>query len=555
MSIARPETEMEELRRRLEEAEETLRAIRSGEVDALVVEGADGEQIFTLQGADHSFRILIEAMHQGAATLSGDGTVLYCNRSFAEMLNTPHEKVVGATITRFLSHSDRSLLESLLIKARSQSTQTELQLHAGDGTIRPVHLALNPFTLMHDSAICMIVTDLTEQKKHQDLQATNRRKDEFLAMLAHELRNPLAPILNAVAILNTLDQEDEKLAYANEIIKRQAHHLSRLVDDLLDLSRISLGKVKLQKERVELAEILARAVETSKPLIDARKHHLTLRLPPKGLWLDADATRLSQVVSNLLTNAAKYTEEGGALSLTTERDEGGVVIRVRDNGMGIPAELLPHVFDLFIQGDRSLARSEGGLGIGLTLVRRLAEMHGGTVQALSDGPGRGSEFILRLPVMAEQDLPREKQSGRTEEMNGHRSQRILVVEDNKDGADSLAMYLGMLGHQVSVAYNGSEALGLAEKRPYHAVLLDIGLPGINGYDVAKRLRNLRGYESTMLVALTGYGQDEDRQRSLEAGFQHHLVKPVDLKTLTGLLESLDGPSRPAVRSLSLATAS
>ncbi len=258
----------------------------------------------------------------------------------------------------------------------------------------PVFVALAPLPLTDAVAICMVVTDLTDSKKHQDLLETNRRKDEFLAMLAHELRNPLAPIQNAVAILQHLGRADDQLTYARDIIGRQVHHLSRLVDDLLDVSRITLGKVTLKKAPVEVVTVMARAVETSRPAIDVRGHELTLSLPPKSVQVEGDPTRLAQVIGNLLTNAAKYTEEGGEIFLSAERDGAEVVIRVRDTGMGIPADLLPRVFDLFTQGDRSLARSEGGLGIGLTLVRRLVEMHGGTVDASSDGPGKGSEFSV-----------------------------------------------------------------------------------------------------------------------------------------------------------------
>jgi len=248
------------------------------------------------------------------------------------------------------------------------------------------------------------------------------------------------------------------------------------------------------------------------------------------------------VISNLLTNAAKYTDEGGSIFLTTERVGGEIVIRVRDTGMGIPAELLPRIFDLFIQGDRSLARSEGGLGIGLTLVQRLVEMHGGTVEAASDGPGSGSEFIVRLPALAEEKQSGDRPSARTSELRSRAGRSILLVEDNRDGADSLALLLKLMGHQVSIAYNGTEALELAGTISPHAVLLDIGLPGMSGYDVAQRLRRLPGYESTVLIAMTGYGQEEDKQRSREAGIDHHLIKPLDLATLKGVLETLE-PSR------------
>jgi PAS domain S-box-containing protein len=532
--------DIKELRRRLEEAEETLRAIRSGEVDALVVEGPEGERVYTLEGADYTYRALVEAIQQGAVSLTTDGTVLYCNCCFADMIKAPHEKVIGASISTFLPPSERSTFEIMLRQCQGGKAQRELQFQASDGTLLPVFVALAPLLMAESNALCMVVADLTEQKKNQDLQTANRRKDEFLAMLAHELRNPLAPIQNAVSVLQHLGLVDEKLTFATEVIGRQVHHLSRLVDDLLDVSRITLGKIKLQKEPVELATIIARAVETSRPLIDPRGHRLTLALPPERLRVEADATRLTQVIGNLLTNAAKYTDDGGEIALTTNREGSEIVVCVRDTGMGMAPDLLPHVFDLFTQGDRSLARSEGGLGIGLTLVRRLVELHGGMVEAHSDGPGRGSEVLIRLPVLGEELQPVDR-GHRSEEPSGSAGRRVLIVEDNIDGAGMLAMLLKLMGHQVSVAHSGTEALKAADVSRPEVVLLDIGLPGMNGYEVAKRLRAQPDFANTVLIAMTGYGQEEDKQQSRAAGFNHHLVKPVGREMLQLLLESLASP--------------
>ena len=527
---------VEELRRRLEEAEETLRAIRNGEVDALIVEGVEGARVYTLQGAEHPYRALIESMQQGALSLSGDGTVLYCNRCFAELVKTPQERVIGSMIGAFFAAPDRLFFEALLRRDPNGKNQRELQLRTAPGTLVPVFVAAAPLQLSGTVAFCVVVTDLTEQKKHQGLREENRRKDEFLAMLAHELRNPLAPIQNAVAVLQHIDSDDERLIFARGIVGRQVNHLSRLVDDLLDVSRITLGKVKLQKERIDLAAIVARAVETSRPAIEARRHHLTLSLPSQPVPLEADPTRLAQVIGNLLLNAAKYTEEGGKIVLSAEKTESEVVMRVRDTGMGISAELLPRVFDLFIQGDRSLARAEGGLGIGLSLVRRLVEMHGGAVNAYSDGLGQGSEFVVRLPAAeaSSNGEPHLKIDGRP---NRSARRRILIVEDNIDGAESLAMLLDLMGHHVYVAYTGPEALETAKMVNPQFVLLDIGLPGMSGYDVARQLREQPAFAATKLIAMTGYGQEEDRQHSREAGFNHHLVKPVDPQLLLGLLQS------------------
>ncbi len=377
--------------------------------------------------------------------------------------------------------------------------------------------------------------DITDRKRYeQSLQDADRRKDEFLAMLGHELRNPLAPIRNAAQVIRLLSPSDPNVRRSTEVIERQVEHMSRLVEDLLDVSRITRGKITLQKEPVELAAVLARAVETARPLIDARRHRLTVTLPSTVLRVNADPTRLAQVVANLLTNAAKYTEEGGHITLGVESDADTATIRVRDTGVGIPREMLSRVFELFTQVERSLARSEGGLGIGLTLVKNLVELHGGTVEAHSDGPGRGSEFVVRLPVLS---LPHAANAGEGERTRSLAvpSRRILVVDDNVDAAQSLAMLLQVSGHEVRTAHDGPTALQLAQTWPPQAVLLDIGLPRMDGYEVARRLRQQPAMENALLVALTGYGQEEDRRRALEAGFNAHLVKPADADELRHLL--------------------
>ncbi|MGH9767906.1 MAG: ATP-binding protein, partial [Blastocatellia bacterium] len=381
----------------------------------------------------------------------------------------------------------------------------------------------------------------------ESLREADRRKDEFLAMLAHELRNPLAPIRNAVHILNRLDLSDERLEWSRGVIERQVEHLTRLVDDLLDVSRITQGKITLRKEKLDLMTVVGRALETSRPLIDARKHQLTVSLPSESVRLKGDLLRLAQVVSNLLNNAAKYTDEGGAIWLTAETDGEEVMLRVKDNGMGIPAEELPHIFDLFIQAERSLDRAQGGLGIGLTLVRSIVELHGGRVEAFSDGPGQGSEFVARLPLLAH--APREAlgasrvgRVGRDVKTTAppvlSKRRRVLVVDDNVDSAESLAVMLTLEGHEAMVAHDGPSAIELARAFQPQVALLDIGLPRMNGYEVARLLRKLPGGREMTLIALTGYGQVEDKQRSREAGFDHHLTKPVNYDTLMSLINSM-----------------
>ena len=371
------------------------------------------------------------------------------------------------------------------------------------------------------------------------LKESDRRKDEFLAILAHELRNPLAPIRNAVHILRAKGPPLPELHWATDVIDRQVHQMSRLVDDLLDVSRITGGKIQLRKERVEMAAVVHSAVEASRPLIDKWRHELLVHLPAEPIHLDADLTRLSQVLLNLLNNSAKYTDPGGRISLAVERDRGEVVVRVRDNGIGIPAEMLPQIFGMFTQVDRSLERAEGGLGIGLTLVQRLVELHGGTVAAHSDGTRKGSEFVVRLPVAPVTAIG-DALALRPPEAAIDATMRILVVDDNRDAADSLGMLLANLGYEVHTAHDGLEAVGAAAAFRPDIVLLDIGMPKMNGYDAARRIRELRG-DNVVLIAVTGWGQDEDRRRSAEAGFNHHLTKPVDLRALRKLLTAARVP--------------
>ena len=532
------EADNEDLRERLEQVTATLDAIRNGEVDGLVVAGPDGDKVYTLDGAEQPYRVLIESMQQGAAALSAEGTVLYCNRCFAAMLEMPMERVIGGSLSDFVPLADQPCLQVILGEAALGQAQREIRLQRPDGTILPVSFAINPLPLKSTLVFGLVVTDLTQQKQYQDLQDADRRKDEFLAMLAHELRNPLAPIRNAIHVLRVIAPADAKLVWVRDVVERQVQHMTRLVDDLLDVSRITSGKIKLQKEPTDVAALVAHAVETARPLIEARKHELTVSIPPEPVRLEGDPVRLAQVIGNLLHNSAKYSDEGQRIWLTVGREKNEVVIKVRDTGIGIPAEMLPRVFDLFSQADHSLDRSQGGLGIGLTLVRSLVEMHGGSVQAFSGGSGKGSEFVVRLPAAAglRQGAPAPQDDGRPAPPP---SRRILVVDDNVDGAESLALLLKMLGHAVFIAHNGPAALESARTMLPEIILLDIGLPGMNGYEVARKLRQQPEIETVLLVAVTGYGQEEDRRRSKNAGFDRHLVKPLTPDDLDKLLANPD----------------
>jgi signal transduction histidine kinase len=372
-------------------------------------------------------------------------------------------------------------------------------------------------------------TELAEQLRQAD-----RRKDEFLALLAHELRNPLAPVRNAVTIMRMKGSTDPEVAWCRDVIERQANQLTRLVDDLLDVSRITRGKIKLRTERLDLATVIAGAVETSRPLIDAHRHELTVTLPKRPITIVGDLTRLNQVVANLLNNAAKYQNERGRIDLTASREGNEALISVKDHGLGIAPEMQAQIFELFSQGERTPDRAQGGLGIGLSLVRNLVEMHGGSVRAMSRGPGQGSEFLIRLPCLPEEPEALKAHTADPKSFPALEPCRILVVDDSMDAAESMARLLLLAGHEVLLAHDGPRALELAAQERPSIVLLDIGLPGMDGYEVCRRLRQ-QDQNGTRIIAVTGYGQDRDRQRSKEAGFDAHTVKPVDPAELMGLL--------------------
>ena len=393
-------------------------------------------------------------------------------------------------------------------------------------------------------ALATVSQDVTERRRLEDhlrrlaadLSEADRRKDEFLAMLAHELRNPLAPIRNALQVIR-LSPDRQTSEHARTLMERQLAQMVRLVDDLLDVSRITRGKLDLRKVQVPVAAVVRSAVETSRPLIDHMGHELTLTLSEQPIIVDADPTRLAQVFSNLLNNSAKYTDRGGHIWLTVERQGSDVVVSVKDTGIGIAADQLPCLFQMFSQVDHSLEKSQGGLGIGLTLVKRLVEMHGGRIEARSEGLGKGAEFVIRLPVVvgaSEPQAPAEK----AEPPGLKSSLRILIVDDNRDSADSLGMLLQIMGNDIRVAHDGQEGVDVAEEFRPEVVLLDIGLPRLNGYEACRRIRELPWGRSVVLIALTGWGQEDDRRRSHEAGFDHHMVKPVDPQDLMELLAGL-----------------
>jgi PAS domain S-box-containing protein len=662
----------ERLRLRLEESEAVVEAIRNGIVDAVVVNSTSIESVYTLEGADRPYRLLVEAMQQGVAVLNSEGVILFCNPCLADLFKMPVAHVTGSTVNGFVADADNTNLTDLFPNVEGTSAQKEVRLRRHDGTTFPAALAVGVLPLRK---FCLLVTDLSQQQQYEELLVSkaalldseiryrrlfetakdgvlildtetgritdanpfmsellgyphkhflnkelweiglfsdksaneaavtdlkqngyiryehlpletnrglrvevevvanayqegdhkviqcnirditersrleklmqqqaivvadlHRRKDEFLAMLSHELRNPLAPITNAVQLLRVKKNQDKRQDKACTIIERQVGQLTRLIDDLLEVSRITTGKIHLQQERIGVNDIVASALETTRPLMDQRRHELTVSLSPQPIWLYADAARLEQVVVNLLTNAAKYTADGGHIWIAFQLEGPEAVLRVRDTGVGIAPELLPHIFDLFTQAQRSLDRSQGGLGIGLCLVERLVEMHGGKVEVQS-ALGQGSEFVVRLPVMVAPTILPPLPSRESAEPVGP-SLRVLVVDDNVDAAQSLGLLLEDSGHAVQTTHDGPTALKVASIYRPHVVLLDIGLPGIDGFEVARQMRQQPDLRNVVLVAMTGYGQIKDKQRSMEAGFNHHLVKPASFEKVLQILATV-----------------
>jgi PAS domain S-box-containing protein len=495
-----------------------------------------------LRESEENLRLLADTIPQLAWMAGPEGQVLWYNRRWYEYTGRVAGERDGWDWKEV--HDPQSLPAVLERWERSVATgepfDMVVRLRGADGEYRPFLTRVNPLRdeegrIRYWFGTNTDISDLMQME--EALRDAHRRKDEFLATLAHELRNPLAPIRSAMQLIRVRRHDETTVNDALAIVERQVQQMVRLVNDLLDVSRITRNKLELHREEIELAEVVQTAVETARPSIEASGHQLTIELPPEPIHLRGDPVRLAQVFSNLLNNAAKYTERGGRIWLTAECLDHYCTVHVRDTGIGIASEMLPHVFDSFTQGQRALERSQGGLGIGLALVKRLVEMHGGIVEARSEGPGKGSEFIVRLPTYE----PQGNESQPPEQEVNERDRaaatgcRVLVVDDNRDAATTLAAILRITGNDVRTAHDGVEALQVAEPFRPDCILLDIGLPGMNGYEVARRLREAPWGKGVVLVALTGWGQEGDRQRSRDAGFDHHLVKPIDYSALEQLL--------------------
>jgi PAS domain S-box-containing protein len=468
-------------------------------------------------------------------------------------VNSAIEKAVGRPRDEFLGRSMRELrlpedLCHLWERATRRVFETKEQAsiefaYTGPGEVRHYATRLVPERgpSGESTSVLGVTQDVTEQKRAEEaLRKADRRKDEFLATLAHELRNPLAPIRNSIEILRLAADNHAVVQTAQATMRRQIEHMVRLIDDLLDVARISSGKITLRKKRVSLRELTETAAEASRPVIEAKGHAFRLTLPQEPILLDVDPTRVAQAFTNLLTNAAKYTPDGGSIELAARRKSGELVVRVVDNGLGIPPGMLTEVFEMFTQVNRTLDRSQGGLGIGLALTRKMVELHGGTISAQSSGLGEGSTFTIRLPCAA----PGAGQEEPGTALNAAPNQspvstrRVLIVDDSVDGAKSLMYLLQMRGHETRIAHDGTEALNIAREFGPEVVFLDIGLPGMDGYEVLKRLRDEPLSSGALIVALTGWGSDQDKERATQSGFDGHLTKPVEFATIQSLLERL-----------------
>lgn len=518
------------LRVRLAEAEEMLQAIRQGDIDALVVEGAGGSQVYTLHSADEPYRHLVEEMQEGAVVLTPRGDILYSNARFAALVGEPLETVLGSRIDRFLGVSDGNEFGDLL---RAGNGRHRGRLIASDSSALEVSLSLTTTVSASGDRLNLIVTDLSELLAANTHRARaehdNRATNQFLAMLSHELRSPLSAISAAVRVLELTNAAEVPVSRAYGVIARQVGHVTHLINDLLDVERLISGKIRLNRQPLDMAEAVRQSVAT---FIGDAQLDRCIDLDTEPVWVHWDAERLEQVLSNIVTNAIKYTPPGGQIRVSLRADGGDAILTVEDTGVGISARLLPFIFDLYVQADRTLDRARGGLGIGLALVRRLVELHGGTIVASSEGEGKGSRFTVRLGrIPAANRVPNVP----VPQEGGTTRKRVLLIEDNKDAREMLRMMLELAGHVVYEAADGASGLELVNAERPDVGIIDIGLPRMDGYQVARRIRALPHGRDMLLLALTGYGSPADVKRSEEHGFDRHLVKPVDPDFLTRVI--------------------
>jgi PAS domain S-box-containing protein len=569
--------EIQALRIQLQEAEETLDAIRHGEIDALVVNGPDGEQVFTLQGADHPYRLMVETMREGAVTVTLDGTIVYCNQSFAELLGNALERLPGSAISLYVANEDASTFAELMEGGKRESSKGEIRLTSATGVLVPVSISTSPLLMDQLPAVCLVVTDLTEHQHNEELRVSeklakalheqseillareqearseaekaNRVKDEFLATVSHELRNPLNAILGWSSILRSRETNKEQGEHALEVIERNARVQLKLIEDLLDVSRIESGKLVFSYGELDVVRIIETAVEAAQPAAAAKQIQLNSNAGNACAIVLGDAGRLQQIVGNLLSNAIKFTPAGGTVNVELDIQLGKAVITVADSGEGISPEFLPFVFDRFRQADASTKRPQGGLGLGLAVVRHLVELHGGNVTAESLGIGRGATFIVRLPLSTVQDAMTDAAAKDNEELTAAGSEyksplldgvKVLVLDDDSDAREFLQILLSKNGAQVKGVATASEAYMEVQGNVPDILICDIGLPDEDGYEFIRRIRSLTKSSSANVpaLALTAYALPNDRKKALIAGYHDHLTKPVEPHELLNSVASI-----------------
>jgi PAS domain S-box-containing protein len=527
------------LRQRLAEAEEAVRAIRAGEVDALVLPGPGGHEVFTLKTADHAYRVLVEEMQEGAAVVAEDGSVVYANLRLAQMLKEPLERVIGCSFQDWVVIAERERLEAVMNEAKKGRSRGEFTFAARDGSTVPVYVCANRFLMDGPPSLSVVITDLTEQKRIEEVVAADQAKTRFLAMLSHELRTPLNPVMATVQLLERDQTLSPELRESVAMIRRNVEMEVRLIDDLLDLTKVSQGKVELQRRAMDAHAAVRAALEINRPDIAIKQLVVSLSLSAERCRVSADPARLQQILWNVLKNAVKFTPPLGRINIASSNRSGTLQIVVADSGIGIPLEAIETLFTAFEQVDESITRRFGGLGLGLTISKALAEMHGGTLTAASEGTDRGATFILELPTMAaatidialEPDEPREPQA----------CCRILLVDDHVDTLRIMARLLRSCGHTVHTAATVREAIEAAEHQTFNLLVSDIGLPDGSGIDIMKCLKSRYGMAG---IAVSGFGQDADFSNSRSAGFMAHLVKPIDLRELENRIQEALVPLVP-----------
>jgi PAS domain S-box-containing protein len=536
----------------LREAQETLEAIRAGEVDAVLVDGPKGQQVYTLEGPDKPFRIFVEHMQEGAVTIDLQGSIVYSNRYFAELVDIPLSDLLGTPLERFISPTALETFRARMRDAAARPIHADCALKASDGQTIPTQVAIAALPSLDEPMFGVVFTDLSERERANELQvahtralADNAARDQFLAVVSHELRTPLHAILGWVQMLSDSGGSDGTLEKGLRVIERNARAQAQLIDDLLDVSRIIAGKLRLEVERVDVTDVVDAALGSVRPAAEAKDIAIKVSGAVPEAPLNADPQRLHQIIWNLLSNAVKYTQRGGNVTLQLGTSDDHLQIEVVDNGRGIAAEFLPHVFSRFSQADSSFSRSSGGLGLGLSIVKHLTEMHGGTVSAHSEGLNRGSRFGVLLPLATAQrrsGLEAKEHSPKKQEDTGTlRDLKVLLVEDEADGRELLSLLLERRGAVVQAAESATEALELLDGGSFDVLISDIGLPGTDGYGLIRQVR-ARGFAARDLpaVALTAFARAEDRRLALSAGFQSHVSKPVDAAELGAVIASLTG---------------